>query len=120
MKDEPARATPGQSEAQRSAAPDPPPKRRRVLTKVARLLVLIWLGCCIVLCALQDYLLFPGRTTQGQKQAVVRESSDRYELVRLTTKHDEKIVALFGRAMDADGHVLPESESRQRPTILFF
>ena len=96
--------------------------RRKRLKQLARNLLIIWVASCIVLYAMQDYLLFPGRATQGQKQAIIREprAGDPYELVHLTTKSGERIVALFGRATDDRGRDLPESESRTRPTILFF
>jgi pimeloyl-ACP methyl ester carboxylesterase len=96
--------------------------RRKRLKQLARNLLIIWLVSCVVLYAMQDYLLFPGRATQGQKQAIIRDPrpGDPYELVRLSTKGGEKIVAIFGRASDAHGRDLAESESRTRPTILFF
>lgn len=69
--------------------------------------------------ALQDYLIFPGRSTQGAKHAVVRESTQgNYQLIHLATARGDKTVALFGGALDKDGR--PRADAAKQPTILFF
>src|SRR3954468_1287728 len=96
-----------------------PKKRPPRLIRLLRLAALIYLGLVLVFYALQNWLLFPGRSTQGQAQAVIRPSPQQnYELVHLTTAGGEKIVALFGKALDADNH--PRADASQRPTIIFF
>ena len=91
----------------------------RRIWRPARICLLIYLGLCIVFYLLQDWMLFPGRSTQGHRASVIRQSPrGEYELLHLNTRGGEKIVALFGRAMDEDGR--PRTDSASRPTILFF
>jgi uncharacterized protein len=87
------------------------------LRRIGICLVLIYLGLILVLYGLQDYLIFPGRETQGTNRAIIRESTA-YELVHLTTRSGDKTLALFGSAQDSDGRPLPDAA--KRPTILFF
>jgi fermentation-respiration switch protein FrsA (DUF1100 family) len=64
-------------------------------------------------------MIFPGRSTQGQRHAVVPPShSGDYELVTLSAASGTKIVAVFGKAMSRDGTVRPDASLR--PTILLF
>jgi dienelactone hydrolase len=94
-------------------------RARRLIKRLARIAIFVYLGLCVVFFALQDYLIFPGRSTQGAKHAVVRESSQgNYEIVRLTTSRGDKTVALFGRAQDDNGQ--PRADANKQPTILFF
>src|SRR5438067_1150524 len=85
--------------------------------RTARILLLVFLGLCIVLYALQTKMIFPGAETQGQKHAVVR-AGPHEELIQLETKDGTPIVALFGHALASDGTLLPDA--KDRPTILFF
>jgi fermentation-respiration switch protein FrsA (DUF1100 family) len=62
-------------------------------------------------------LIFSGHSTQGQRQAVVRQGADN-ELLQLQTPSGERVVALFGKALDADGKIRPDAASR--PTIIWF
>lgn len=88
----------------------------------AILAFVIYLLSCIALWSLQDALLFPGRASQGQRSSEIREPSadSRYELIRLTTRGGEKIVAIFGRATDENGRAMSAEASRARPTVLFY
>src|SRR3954447_19659758 len=91
---------------QQPATIDPPPARlsRRIIWRLARIAILVYIGLCVVFFALQDYLIFPGRATQGAKHAVVRESTQgNYELVHLTTSRGDRTVAIFGSALDENG-----------------
>lgn len=76
-----------------------------------------YLGLAIVLGAFQTYLIFPGASTQGRADAVVGPI-DGGEILTLTAKTGEKVTALFGRALLADGTLRPDAS--ERPTILFF
>lgn len=92
---------------------------RRIGWRLGRTVGLIYLGLCVVLFAFQNYLIFPGQSTQGAKHAVIRESTQgRYELVHLTTSRGDKTVAYFGPALDADGQ--RRSDAVAQPTMLFF
>lgn len=65
----------------------------------------------------QERLLFPGSWTQGRPQAAVRVPAGA-ELVTLATARGERIAALFGPALAADGRPLADAASR--PTVLHF
>jgi fermentation-respiration switch protein FrsA (DUF1100 family) len=68
---------------------------------------------------LQTSLIFPGRSSQGRRDAIVPASRDGdYELIRLTTKSGVPIVAVFGTALADDGAKLTDPYTR--PTILLF
>ena len=87
------------------------------LWRAVRLLLLIYLGVCLVISLMQDWFIFPGQATQGQRQAIIAPSRDS-EVVPLTSSTGDKIVVLFGKALDADGGV--RTDSAKRPTIIFF
>jgi hypothetical protein len=100
--------------------PPPPARRRRWrgrLFRVARSVILIYLGVAVVLYALQSWMIFPGHSTQGTKLARIAPARD-HELVELKTGDGTKIVAVFGKALSADGTIL--DDSHKRPTVLFF
>jgi fermentation-respiration switch protein FrsA (DUF1100 family) len=63
----------------------------------------------------QERLLFPGACTQGKSRVQVPEDA---ELVYFDTRSGERVAALFGGALRADG--APDSEAYQRPTLLYF
>ncbi len=67
----------------------------------------------------QTGLIMPGRQTQGQPRARVEPPSGA-ELLTLPAAGGESVAALFGAALHPDGSPVPASESRDRPTILFF
>jgi uncharacterized protein len=99
----------------------PAPARRpgwhRGAVRVLRSVLFIYLGVILVLYAMQTWLIFPGHSTQGQPMSVVRPSPD-HELIELTTRTGDRIVAIFGRAITPEGEPLADASSR--PTILFF
>jgi pimeloyl-ACP methyl ester carboxylesterase len=76
-----------------------------------------YLGLAIVLAAFQTWFIFPGAATQGRADAVVTPTGGA-ELVAMSAKTGEKVVALFGRALEPDGRPHPAPGSR--PTILYF
>jgi fermentation-respiration switch protein FrsA (DUF1100 family) len=110
---------------------DPEPERRPVpapganrggMRRIGRWLVIVsslYLGGLGVLYAMQTRLIFPGAETQGKPSSVVKPTPGT-QLVPLTTESGDKIVALFGPALQPDGNVLPVGEAEARPTLLYF
>ncbi len=94
-----------------------PRRWRRSLLRIARGIILVYLGVAVVIYALQSWLIFPGHATQGTKLAIVPRGAD-YELLELKTSDGTKIAAVFGKALSSDGAIL--SDSATRPTMLFF
>jgi fermentation-respiration switch protein FrsA (DUF1100 family) len=104
----------------KAAAPETVPWKRRLRClgrSLIRIAIATYLGLAIVLAAFQTKLIFPGASTQGQPQAVVRPSEGA-ELVTLTTPAGERVVALFGAAETSQGQ--PLADPKSRPTLLFF
>ena len=85
--------------------------------RIVRDSVVIYLGLLTVMFSLQTRIIFPGASTQGQPFAEVRPRPGT-ELVRLETEHGERVVALFGPALTADGR--PDPARRIRPTLIYF
>jgi uncharacterized protein len=85
--------------------------------RIVRLGLLSYLGVVTVLFSLQVRLIFPGASTQGQSFAEVRPRPGT-ELVNLTTKRGERVVALYGPALGTDGR--PDPQAAHRPTLIYF
>lgn len=103
-------------------APDAPlsPWRRRLrwlAIRAVRLAVLAYVCVLGVLYFGQGWLIFPGRTSQGEAYARVDVPAGA-ELVRLKTASGEDVVAIFSRALDERG--APAEDSASRPTVLYF
>ncbi len=81
------------------------------------LLILAYAIPGVAFYGLNYHSLFPGVGTHGRPHAIVPPSKD-YELLHFTTSHGDLVYAIFGRALDADNHVLPDAASR--PTVLYF
>ncbi|HWP40283.1 MAG TPA: alpha/beta hydrolase [Tepidisphaeraceae bacterium] len=91
---------------------------RRPAMRLLRSIVLIYLGVLIVLSLLQDWLIFPGHATQGQKHAIVTALRDS-QLITLHTSLGDRIVVHFGPALLPTGlSIRPDAASR--PTLIFF
>lgn len=102
-----------------SSTPIPPSRWKRRAWRVARFVAVVYIGVCVVACSLQDYMLFPGRGTQGQPHAIVREPTEgKYELISLTTSAGDKTFALFGAALDESGQ--RRADASTCPTVLLF
>src|SRR5690349_21834840 len=97
----------------------PPASRRgvRILWRVTRVALLVYLGVCLVISMLQTSMIFPGAASQGQQLSIVRPDPSR-ELLELKTPDGERVAAVFGRALTIDG--TPRTDANTRPTILFF
>ena len=89
----------------------------RRLWRLARSILLIFLLVTLVLSLMQKLLIFQGAASHGSPDALVNPASDE-ELLHLTAPTGEKIVALFGKALDANG--LPDPDAAHRPTLLYF
>ena len=107
-------------------SPAPPPavgsrpvrsRLKGCLVRIVRDLVLIFLGFLAMVYWFQARLILPGGSTQGQPEAQVRPHGDA-ELLQLTTKTGERVVALYGPAQTADGK--PDPAAASRPTMIFF
>lgn len=97
--------------------PGPRPRRRRWLVRLIRIPLLVYAGVVVVLFAIQTRLIFPGSETQGKPEAVILTSPDA-ELVTLTTDRGDRVVALFGKALNPDGSPRPDASTC--PTLLYF
>ena len=75
------------------------------------------IGVIAVLVTFQSRLIFPGQATQGQPEAEVEAGPDA-ELVKLETTGGDRVVALFGGALTAEGR--PRRDAASRPTLLYF
>jgi fermentation-respiration switch protein FrsA (DUF1100 family) len=93
------------------------PRWRRGMIRVGQVVGLLYVGLCAVLYALQTRFIFPGSDTQGDPMAEVRPGPGA-ELVTLTTAGGERVVALFGTALNPDGS--PHPDAAKCPTVLFF
>src|SRR5687768_14349074 len=100
------------------AKPKPRGPLKRWAIKLARIIVVSYVGLALVLALLQTQLIFPGAASQGTRDAVVDPARLNAELVTLTTPTGEKVVATFGGALDAAGR--PHPDARSRPTLLYF
>jgi uncharacterized protein len=92
------------------------PLRKWVL-RVVRGAVVVYLGVALVVYSIQNSLIFPGASTQGQRDAILLQGSGN-ELLALRAKDGISIAALFGEALQADGQ--PLADVRDRPTVIFF
>lgn len=66
---------------------------------------------------MQDGLIFPGRSSQGQPEARFHPPQG-CRVVELTTKAGDRVVALYAPALSALGQ--PRADAVSRPTILYF
>jgi pimeloyl-ACP methyl ester carboxylesterase len=92
------------------AKPDVKPREKwpwRIAKSAAR----VYLGVCLVVALIQTKLIFPGASTQGKKDSIVRPIEGT-ELVRMKTPEGDEVVAMFGKAKVAD--------PTTRPTVLYF
>jgi fermentation-respiration switch protein FrsA (DUF1100 family) len=91
---------------------------KRLAWRAVRLVLLVYLGVMLVISLLQEWMIFPGRSTQGQKHALIKPMRDT-ELVQLTTSLGDRIYVLFGNALETTG-LKPRHDAARRPTLIFF
>jgi pimeloyl-ACP methyl ester carboxylesterase len=87
------------------------------LLRLLRVVLLVYLGLILVIAALQSWIIFPGAATQGKPESRVTATSGT-ELVELKSANGERIVALFGAALTAEGR--PRDDAKQCPTLIYF
>jgi pimeloyl-ACP methyl ester carboxylesterase len=90
---------------------------RRIIWRVFRSALLVYLGVSLVLSMLQTSMIFPGAASQGRLESVVRPDPSR-ELLELKTPDGQRVAACFGWALTLDGTRHPDAKSK--PTILYF
>jgi len=99
------------------------PSRRTFLfvrdagVRISRICLLVYVGLVAMIYLFQTRLIFPGSATQGAPGSKVKPRPGT-ELVTLDTESGDKVVALFGPAVDEHGNVLDDASSR--PTLLYF
>jgi hypothetical protein len=106
-----------------AVGPEPVPgtkprgRRRRRLVRWLRGGLAFYLVGLLLIATFQERIIFPGHATQGRPDAVVEPGPDT-ELLSLRTARGDRVVALFGAALTADGR--PRPDAARRPTLLFF
>ena len=93
------------------------PTLKQRLWRIAHSVLVGYLIIILVLSMLQEWLIFPGRSTQGKPVAEFVTPRDA-QRVTLHLSDGTPIVALFGPAKGEDRKVVPDP--RRYPTILFF
>ena len=96
---------------------DKPLRRRPWWKRLLRVAALVYVGLGLTLYFLQNWMIFPGASTQNKPEAAVRVGADR-QLIQLPTAGGEKITILFGTALLPDGS--PHPDATHQPTILYF
>jgi pimeloyl-ACP methyl ester carboxylesterase len=94
---------------------DRAPKTRRRLKRILVFVLGLYLIVCLIMFSIQDWMIFPGRGTQGRAESVLLPSSD-FQLLHLTTASGDPFVALFGLAINR----ATQPAVAGAPTILFF
>jgi fermentation-respiration switch protein FrsA (DUF1100 family) len=90
---------------------------RATLIAGSRLAAVVLLGFLAVLYTIQDRMIFPGTSTQGQPEARIHAWPGT-ELLTLSTPRGERVTALYGPALLPDGRSHPNPMSR--PALLYF
>jgi pimeloyl-ACP methyl ester carboxylesterase len=85
--------------------------------RAVRLALLAYVAVLAYLYIAQTWMIFPGRSSQGEAYARVTPSRGA-ELVELTTAAGDRVAALFGPALTREG--APREDAASRPTVLFF
>ena len=91
--------------------------RRRLLWRLVRIAIVVYILLNVALYFAQSWILFPAHAFQGKPIAMVRAPEQNTELLHLTTSHGDHIVALFGPALRGDSTVDPNAA--KRPTLLY-
>ncbi len=90
---------------------------RRLLGRLRRIFVSVYLVMCVIVFFAQDWMAFPGATDQGKAQTRIGYGGDE-QIVHFTTGSGIPITAVFGVGRRADG--TNHSPADDRPTILYF
>ncbi|MBI3269694.1 MAG: alpha/beta hydrolase [Planctomycetes bacterium] len=110
---------PASSGAAASPTPSAPDRRwaLRLTWRILRIPLIAYGFVVALLFFLQEWVIFPGHSWQGDKTAEVPVVPG-FERIELTTAGGEKVVALFAPAA-ADGN-RPDPDPASRPTVLHF
>lgn len=87
------------------------------MLRILRSLIFIYLGVTLGCSMLQEQIIFPGKSSQGQNWATIPPSEDR-EVVLLDTSTGDKVAVLFGKAINPDSS--PRADAPARPTLVIF
>lgn len=90
---------------------------KRILLRLARSLLIIYLGVTLGISMLQEKIIFPGQVSQGHPDAVIQPASGR-EIVNLQTSAGDKIAVLFSKAIKPNGDFREDAASC--PTLVVF
>ena len=107
---QPATTAAGERVTPRSSRP------RRWLKRILRVVVVGYLAVCIILLAVQRWLLFPGAYFHHRESVKVHAAPGRELLTLHADEH--RITAVFGAALTPEG--LPRSDAASRPTLIYF
>ena len=88
------------------------------MKKLLKIGLAVYIGLAFIMFFLQDWMIFPGASSQGKPQANVRMLMPDQQLLRLPTQTGQTIAVLFGPALLPNGSPHPTAASR--PTILYF
>jgi uncharacterized protein len=106
------------SNTQQTASTTRAKKRwRRHAFRILRIAVIVYLGVCFVIYFLQDWMIFPGHSSQGKSLAKIIGERDT-EILQLKTADGDRVVAIYGAALLPSGD--PDPGSAHRPTIIYF
>ena len=95
-----------------------PARWKRWLKKTFKIALCVYLGLAIIMFFLQDWMIFPGASSQGKPEAKVRMMLPDQQLLKLPTRSGQTIALLFGPALLPNGKPHPTAASR--PTVLYF
>lgn len=87
------------------------------MLRILRSLTFIYLGVTLGCSMLQEQMIFPGKSSQGQSWANLLSSEDR-DVVMLDTSAGDKVAVLFGKAVNPDG--THRADASTRPTLVVF
>lgn len=90
---------------------------RRWSLRIVRVLILVYVGLCVILYFAQPLITFPGAYVHGREAATIAPDPER-EVLHLRTPDGHPVAAIFGRALMPDG--TPMDAPRSRPTVLYF
>jgi pimeloyl-ACP methyl ester carboxylesterase len=94
-----------------------PHRYRRLLWRVARIVILVYAGLGLAAYLAQDWLMYPAARRRGEPPRPFRLGPGS-ERVDMTATDGTPIAAVFGRAVRRDGS--PDPDAASRPSVLYF
>ena len=89
----------------------------RILRRLLRFAVTAYIIVCIAIALGQNWLVFPGASSQGKAETVINFGNSA-KVVHFQARSGVPITAVFGSALQANGSADPDAA--HRPTILYF